>query len=221
MDGISSQFKSTITEFLSRPHLSVKQRLYSWLSASVSLAAEDCIRFFIALSISNFVPALHIKEVILQNYLFCGFPNSIEGLIILKEILTENELNDANYVDVRDEATMLMDGEELCEIIYGKNFDKLTANMKGLSTDLHQWMLREGYGKVLSRPVLNPLERELCTVSSLAALGRERQLISHIRGAVNVGAHEDEVREAIFTISPLVALPVRERAQAVLKNTIG
>jgi 4-carboxymuconolactone decarboxylase len=60
-------------------------------------------------------------------------------------------------------------------------------------------MEEQGYGRVLSRPGLVARERELITVAALAALGWERQLVSHLLGARRVGAGAQEVRAAYRT----------------------
>ncbi|MEW5994266.1 MAG: carboxymuconolactone decarboxylase family protein, partial [Candidatus Zixiibacteriota bacterium] len=52
----------------------------------------------------------------------------------------------------------------------------------------------EGYGKVLSRPGLGIIDRELAIVSCLVIDRREKQLHSHIRGAANVGASPELIR---------------------------
>ena len=58
-------------------------------------------------------------------------------------------------------------------------------------------MVVEGYGKVLGRPGLTLLTRELCIVASLAVLGASKQLYSHMRGALNVGARCSDVDVAL------------------------
>jgi alkylhydroperoxidase/carboxymuconolactone decarboxylase family protein YurZ len=57
-------------------------------------------------------------------------------------------------------------------------------------------MIEEGYGRVLSRPGLGALERELVAVAVLAACGWERQLVSHLLGAARVGAPRERVGAA-------------------------
>jgi 4-carboxymuconolactone decarboxylase len=57
-------------------------------------------------------------------------------------------------------------------------------------------MIAEGYGRVLSRPGLGALERELLTVAALAALGWEPQLASHLLGARRLGASLAQLRRA-------------------------
>ena len=60
-------------------------------------------------------------------------------------------------------------------------------------------MVTEGYGKVLGRPGLALEQRELCIVAMLAVQGEavRRQLVSHLRGALNVGVGEDLVTRAL------------------------
>ena len=62
-------------------------------------------------------------------------------------------------------------GTELCKKIYGANFDKLISSSAAISPELSEWMILEGYGKVLSRGYVDSSIRELAIVSSLSALG--------------------------------------------------
>ncbi len=57
--------------------------------------------------------------------------------------------------------------------------------------------LEEGYGKVLSRKALSGSVRELCTCASLIVTGFPRQLHSHLRGALNLGCSEEQLREVL------------------------
>jgi 4-carboxymuconolactone decarboxylase len=58
-------------------------------------------------------------------------------------------------------------------------------------------MVVEGYGKVLGRPGLDLATRELCIIALLVVLNAPRQLYSHLRGALNAGAHPSEVEAAL------------------------
>ncbi len=80
-------------------------------------------------------------------------------------------------------------------------------------------MLYEGYGKILSRHVLTAKVRELCVVATLTALGRHRQLVSHVRGALNVGASYEEVSETLDAIATMVSPEFLEMARGTLKET--
>ena len=89
------------------------------------------------------------------------------------------------------------DGEALCRRVYGPAYDRLREHVAGLHPDLDRWMVEEGYGKTLSRPGVTVVVRELCVVALLAAAGHAPQLRSHLRGALNVGAHAEHVARAL------------------------
>ena len=90
----------------------------------------------------------------------------------------------------------------MCGSVYAGHYDKLRETVRALHPDLEQWMVVEGYGKVLGRPGLPLTTRELCIVASLAVLGAPKQLYSHLRGALNVGAKASDVEEALAQAEP-------------------
>ena len=63
---------------------------------------------------------------------------------------------------------VLRKGVKVC-VTYGENFEKLMKNMQGLHSELARWIIEDGYRKVLARPGLTLLERELIAVRILAA----------------------------------------------------
>ena len=66
-----------------------------------------------------------------------------------------------------------------------------------------EWLVLEGYGKVLGRAGLSFKERELCIVAVLAAMKFEEQLYSHVNGAVNAGASIEEIEIVIKNLDLL------------------
>jgi 4-carboxymuconolactone decarboxylase len=88
-------------------------------------------------------------------------------------------------------------GAALLKRVYGAAYGRLVPAVRALHPDLAVWMEEHGYGRVLGRGGLGLLERELITVAALAALGWERQLVSHVLGALRVGATEAATREAV------------------------
>ena len=95
-------------------------------------------------------------------------------------------------------------GEATCARVYGKHFDKLRHNITQLHPELDDWMIVEGYGKVLSRPGLDLGRRELCTVAACVATGQDRQLHSHLHGARNVGVPDDVIALALDALDGVV-----------------
>ena len=139
-------------------------------------------------------PAL-IYEVILQLYLFNGFPASIESLKVFKhhfpDYKPDNEQYNVNLFEKR--------GTINCKSVYTSNFDKLQSNINNLSPDLADWMIIEGYGKVMGRTGLSMQERELINVAMLCTNFSEHQLYSHIKGSINTGSDKELIARAINT----------------------
>ena len=85
------------------------------------------------------------------------------------------------------------------DTIYGGNSQPVRAMLESMHLELHDFVLQVAYGRILTRPRLQPQVRELLAISALETLGQAPQLIAHARGALNFGATETEVRESIFT----------------------
>ncbi|HYJ31620.1 MAG TPA: carboxymuconolactone decarboxylase family protein [Candidatus Binatia bacterium] len=169
------------------------------VSAAVAAGAPADVAAQARASIEAGVDASALYESVLQSYLFVGFPRAIEALFAVAPILVGGVPDRAAPTDPD---RWRRDGDSLCRRVYGRNYDKLVETMRGLSPDLADWMILEGYGKTLSRPGLGAVERELCVVAILTATRMWRQLRSHAIGAVNVGAARADVKEAIMLSEP-------------------
>ncbi|MEN8144296.1 MAG: carboxymuconolactone decarboxylase family protein [Gemmatimonadota bacterium] len=141
--------------------------------------------------------ATALEEAMLQCYLFLGFPAALQAFSIWREVAGETGSETG-----RDPAEDSLEewrerGQSICRTVYQANFEKLRANVHTMHPALDRWMITEGYGKVLGRPGLSLAARELCTVAILAATGWERQLHSHLRGALNASASRQDVDDAL------------------------
>ena len=161
------------------------------LMASVAAVSDqpEHLRMVAQLYVRTPEDARCLYEAVLQSYLFAGFPVALEGLAIVdqevRSILQDHEWPDAEPFNVE---TFRQRGEVLCGQIYSGVYDRMMDRLKSITPDLSDWMIVEGYGKTLSRNGLDVVSRELCNVVVLAVLERRNQLVSHVRGALNVGA---------------------------------
>ncbi len=163
------------------------------VGVSVALAARDERRLGMALrdALRDAEPA-EVEEVILQSYLFVGYPAALGGFSVWRELTGEGPaplVEDAEHCARR--------GDELGSTIYGRPWERLRVNVGKLHPDLARWMVEEGYGRVLGRPGLDLMTRELCVAALLAVLDVPRQLYAHVRGALRVGASPGQVEEAL------------------------
>lgn len=168
--------------------------------ASRPIYREELSRMIAAAKESGIVVRTELYEALIQNYLFAGFPSGLEGARALSKNWPEEETakEERAQREAMSYTTFLERGQALYQTIYSKNADTVRSEMLKLSPELAAWAVIEGYGKTLSRPQLDVKTRELCIVSVLTQLGWERQLFSHIMGALNVEASPEEVTMACF-----------------------
>jgi 4-carboxymuconolactone decarboxylase len=134
-----------------------------------------------------------VDEVLLQAHLFVGFPIALEALMRWRRMEPVAEV--AGTSEKAD--SWPARGEAVCRTVYGRSYEKLRANVAALHPDLDRWMVAGGYGRVIGRAGLSLATRELCTVALLVVWDAPRQLHSHLRGAANSGASNDEIDAAV------------------------
>jgi alkylhydroperoxidase/carboxymuconolactone decarboxylase family protein YurZ len=180
------------------------------ISARLGLREEEALKTELQAALQQKIPLLLIRETILQAYLFAGYAATINAFHLLNELVPD----DSAFLLEEDGSLELWKerGNQLCRQIYGDQFEKLLKNMNRLHPDLADWMIWEGYGKVLSRPFLSPRVRELLIVGMTAALQVERQFHSHVRGSLHVGATPTELRRV------LKAVNAEPRFHTILEN---
>jgi 4-carboxymuconolactone decarboxylase len=171
------------------------------LSAILTVGSEVEARSALTAAASR-VEHAWIEELILQTYLFAGFPRALNAMREWRRIsgraapLDDGELIGTDFV-ARGAAT--------CAEVYGKFYDPLRVNVRALHPALDAWMVADGYGKVLGRAALPLWRRELCIVAACAAARQDRQLHSHLHGALNTGASPEQVDGTLDAIASLVA----------------
>src|SRR5690242_15616142 len=171
------------------------------LAAIIAAGSEQAMRGGMTEALDA-TPMEWIEELILQSYLFCGFPRSLNAMREWRR-LTGREAS--LRVDDAGPDEWRRRGEATCRLVYGAMYDRLRVNIRGLHPELDEWMIVEGYGKVLSRPALDLARRELCIVAACAASRQDRQLHSHLHGAINVGVAPSAVTEAIDALEGVVS----------------
>lgn len=184
--------------------LGAEERQLVRVAAAVAAGDEGTIRAELARAVA-LVPPVWVEEVILQSYLFAGFPRALNAAREWRRL-------SGRPAPVGDEGThtdlamaWAARGEATCAIVYGGFYERLRRNIRDLHPALDAWMIVEGYGKVLSRPALDLARRELCIVAACAAARQDRQLHSHLHGALHAGASATAVGTTLDAIEALLA----------------
>jgi 4-carboxymuconolactone decarboxylase len=165
------------------------------LSARVAAGDEASVRDALRACLAT-APPEWVEEVLLQSYLFAGFPRALNAMRLWRALSgraapAEDAEGATPYEAWRER------GERTCAIVYGQFYERLRVNIALLHPALDAWMIGEGYGKVLGRPMLDLARRELCVVAACVAAQQDRQLHSHLHGALHAGVAPSVVLAAL------------------------
>ncbi len=206
------------------------------LAARSAGGSERDVRDGLRETAGALTPELWVEELILQSYLFCGFPRALnaarewrrssarngEGVEALGRG-TGGGTGDGTGGGTGDGALsgFMAAGEATCAKVYGRFYAKLRQNIVALHPELDAWMIVEGYGKVLSRSALDLGRRELCIVAACAASGQDRQLHSHLHGSRNVGVPDEVIGASLEALEGTVNPVFLDRATALWAKVKG
>lgn len=203
------------------PRLDDETRALVRLAAVIAASDEPSVRASMV-EAAPVVPHQWVEELVLQSYLFAGFPRALNAAREWRRVSGVS----APQTDEADELWRAGDewaarGEATCRAVYGAAYERLRHNIRTLHPALDAWMITEGYGKVLSRPSLDLARRELCVIAACAAGGHERQLHAHLHGAVNVGAPAEWVTDTLDALAGLIPAATVDAARMLWARVRG
>lgn len=163
------------------------------------------------------------RETVLQVHVFAGVPRQVETYAVLAECGGLGELEPGESTEVAaagaqggqgapgaaevaraSAASTRARGQALFDRIYERQADGVRRMLVTSHPDFAEWVLGHAYGRVLTRDGLDARTRELLACAALAALGQDRQLASHARGAVRCGADVTDVHATLDAIADMV-----------------
>lgn len=140
-----------------------------------------------------------LEETLLQGVLFFGFPRVVNAFHVLQKAWPASESPSGGDVPQEDWPAA---GRELFDSIYADNSADVRAMLHGFHEAFEGFVLESAYGRILSRPGLPPVDRELLAVAALAAMNQIPQLIAHARGALRFGAAPEDLRAVLDLSAP-------------------
>ncbi len=113
-------------------------------------------------------------------------------------------------------------GVELLQQVDGKGGKDVIENLQSVSPDLGKYIIEYAFGEIYTREALGLRDRELVTISSLAAMGDcAPQLKVHLNGALNCGITEEEILETFLHLSVYCGFPKAINAILTAKEVFG
>lgn len=104
------------------------------------------------------------------------------------------------------------------ETIFGQQHDRIFARLDALDPTLAELTRDFAYDTVYDLPGLELKTKELIACALLVSLGSPPELRTHLRGALNAGASEGEVRTALLLCVPYLGFPRVVGAFEVLRQ---
>lgn len=110
-------------------------------------------------------------------------------------------------------------GRNLLAEVEGSHQASIVAALADVAPDLAQLAIGFAYGEIYGRPGLDLAQRQLVTVSALAAMGGlEPQLRFHVAGALNVGCQPRQLVELMIHLVVYAGFPAALNGTAVLRQ---
>ena len=102
-------------------------------------------------------------------------------------------------------------GRDITKQLFGEELARLVEDSLGKMSPYFQERVIEGFA-FYSRPILDLKLRSAITIAALTALGRSQELVLHVRGGINVGFTEDQIREIMIQVSGYAGVPIATEA---------
>ncbi|UCE25817.1 MAG: carboxymuconolactone decarboxylase family protein [Candidatus Zixiibacteriota bacterium] len=184
-----------------RPQGQAGERALAMYSAAIALADDLAMTRAVEVGRRLSLTANVLYEVVLQSYLFLGFPRMLTAAENLSRTFpVESNEFELKAISPAESRQWFDRGLELCRKVYADKYEVLMNRVAAMAPDVFRWMIIEGYGKVLSRPSLDIISRELSIIAFLMMENRVKQLHSHMTGALNVGASRELIHSVVDDI---------------------
>jgi 4-carboxymuconolactone decarboxylase len=85
--------------------------------------------------------------------------------------------------------------------------DRALSAITDFTAPIQEHITREAWGTVWQRPGLDLKTRSLVTIAMLTALGKQKELAGHVRGALNNGATVSEIQEVLLHATIYCGVP--------------
>ncbi len=146
-----------------------------------------------------------IREVLTHTYAYCGFPRCLRSLQTFITVLDERksqgieDLTGKDASPVNDERTRYKRGCDILSEISGIPADTPKAAYAEFAPVIERFLKEHLFADLFERDILTYAERELTTVSVIAALGKEVEpmLHSHINICLNLGFTQEQMQQVI------------------------
>ena len=201
-----------------RPALTPVQREMITLSCLIVMNREVQLKRHLGNALNVGLTPEQIVELIIHDTWYGGAPAGIQTLTLCKEVFEERgiDFTPARDHDTSEDLDSLNQRGEEFRISYMGNVSRTRATAHTeAERELNRITGEYYWGATWTRPGLDLTSRCICTMTCLAALGREGPLRSHIRGALNIGLTPDQIIEVFGHMTLYAGIPFARGAMDI------
>lgn len=192
------------------------------VAAYTAIGDMPRLRQAVEAALTHKVPINTLKEVMVQLYAYAGFPRSLNALSTLMAIVDQRKqqgINDELGSDATPSST-----QEDSFTVDSKNQTKLAGQpvqgpLFDFAPTIDRFLKAHLFGDIFQRDNLSWANRELATLSALAALsGVNSQLKSHYQLSLNAGLTTEQLTDFIKVLAEQCNAEIAANAAQVLKE---
>jgi alkylhydroperoxidase/carboxymuconolactone decarboxylase family protein YurZ len=219
--GIKAQNKMSNTR-----QLDSKQQSIVSISALTAAGDIDQLKVQLGIGLDAGLTVNETKEILVQLYAYCGFPRSLNGINTFMAVLDDRKAKGITDTEGRtaspaNDLDKYQTGKKNLQTLTGKK-EKALAGANAFAPAIDTFLKEHLFADIFSRDVLTFQQRELVTVSALAAMrGVASQLQAHIGMAMNTGLTEAQFSEAFQIIGQVVNKTQEDIARETLAKVIA
>jgi 4-carboxymuconolactone decarboxylase len=105
------------------------------------------------------------------------------------------------------------------EVLGDAHVDR-ASTPSALTADFQDFITRMAWGDVWARPGLDRQTRSAVTLAVLTALGREHELVLHLKAALRNGLTREQIAEVLLHTGVYAGVPAANRAFALAEQEL-
>jgi len=203
--------------------LNAKEQSVVTISAFTATGDLELLRKALNKGLDAGLTVNEIKEVLIQMYAYCGFPRSLNGINIFMSVLEERKKKGVKdetgkaATPIAGTADQYERGRKTLERLTGQPQSKPAKGFGEFSPTIDRFLKEHLFADIFDSDVLNDQQRELATISALAAMpGVEPQLQSHLSMGMNTGLTESQLSQVFDLIEKSISNEQAETARRSL-----
>ena len=106
------------------------------------------------------------------------------------------------------------------EVLGNEHVDRAVAATTPFTEPFQDFITRNAWGDIWSRPGLSRAERSIVTLAVLAALHHDNELAMHVKAALRNGLRPEQISEVLLQVAVYAGVPAANRAFAVAQRAL-